>query len=100
MTTGLRDNDGEDLDAVVSGRGSVGLVDDRASGDRQTRNRRTSPVQFVREIGDELRQVSWPSRAELINYTTVVFFTLVLMVALIFVLNLGLGKAIVYMFQK
>jgi preprotein translocase subunit SecE len=61
---------------------------------------RTSPMQFTREIRDELRQVAWPNRAELINYTTVVFFTLVLMVSLIFALNYVFGKGIFYMFQK
>jgi preprotein translocase subunit SecE len=100
VTTGLRDNEGgDDIDAVFSSQGNVGLVDDRPQTERQTGNR-SGPVQFIREIGDELRQVSWPTRSELINYTAVVFFTLVLMIALIFVLNLGLGKAVVYMFQK
>jgi preprotein translocase subunit SecE len=61
---------------------------------------RTSILQFFREIRDELRQVAWPNRGEMINYTTVVFFTLVLMISLIFVLNLGLGKAVFFMFQK
>jgi preprotein translocase subunit SecE len=61
---------------------------------------RTSPAQFVREIRDELRQVAWPSRAEMINYTTVVFTTLVLMVSLVFVLNFAFGKAVVFMFSK
>jgi len=31
--------------------------------------RRSTPVQFVREVRDEMRQVAWPSREELINYT-------------------------------
>ena len=61
---------------------------------------RTSPAQFVREVRDELRQVAWPNRAEMINYTTVVFTTLVLMISLIFVLNFAFGKAVVFMFPK
>jgi preprotein translocase subunit SecE len=61
---------------------------------------RTSPAQFLREVRDELRQVAWPNRAELINYTTVVFFTLVLMISLIFVLNYAFGKAVLFMFEK
>ncbi len=28
--------------------------------------------QFFREVRDELRQVAWPTRAEMINYTAVV----------------------------
>jgi preprotein translocase subunit SecE len=61
---------------------------------------RTSPAQFAREVRDELRQVAWPTRAEMINYTTVVFFTLVLMISLIFLLNYVFGKAVFFMFQK
>ena len=52
------------------------------------------PVQFVREVRDEMRQVAWPSRSELINYTSVVLTTLVIMISLIFVLNLAFGKLI------
>jgi preprotein translocase subunit SecE len=62
--------------------------------------KRTSPVQFVREIRDELRQVAWPTRAEMINYTTIVFATLVLMTTLIFLLNYVFGKGVFFMFQK
>ena len=61
---------------------------------------RTSIAQFFREVRDELRQVAWPTRSELINYTMVVFFTLVLMIVLIYLLNLTFAKAILYMFQK
>ena len=39
-----------------------------------------------------MRQVAWPSRSELINYTSVVFTTLIIMISLIFVLNLAFGK--------
>ena len=76
-----------------------------ASGPRQPRGRqqgrkRTTPVQFVREVRDEMRQVAWPSRAELINYTSVVLTTLIIMIGLIFLLNLGFGKLITLLFTK
>jgi preprotein translocase subunit SecE len=61
---------------------------------------RTTPVQFFREVRDELRQVAWPSRAEMINYTAVVLTTLVLMVCLVFALNYVFGRAVFFMFQK
>jgi len=64
------------------------------------RRQRTSVAQFVREVRDELRQVAWPNRSEMVNYTTVVITTLVLMVSLIFVLNLGFGKAVLFLFHK
>ncbi len=62
--------------------------------------KRTTPVQFVREVRDEMRQVAWPSRPELINYTSVVFTTLIIMITLIFFLNLGFGKLITLLFTQ
>ena len=64
------------------------------------RRQRTSPAQFAREVRDELRQVAWPNRSEMVNYTAVVVTTLVLMISLIFILNLGFGKAVLFMFHK
>jgi preprotein translocase subunit SecE len=76
-----------------------------SGGQRQPRSRpqgrkRTTPVQFVREVRDEMRQVAWPSRSELINYTSVVLTTLIIMISLIFVLNLAFGKLITLLFTK
>jgi preprotein translocase subunit SecE len=67
---------------------------------RRPAKQRTSPTQFVREIRDELRQVAWPTRSEMINYTAVVLTTLVLMTSLIFALNYVFGRAIVQLFTK
>jgi preprotein translocase subunit SecE len=72
----------------------------RQPGGRQQGRKRTTPVQFVREVRDEMRQVAWPSRSELINYTSVVLTTLIIMIALIFVLNLAFGKLITLLFTK
>jgi preprotein translocase subunit SecE len=47
-----------------------------------------------------MRQVAWPSRAELINYTSVVVTTLFLMIGLIFVLNLGIGRLVTLLFSR
>jgi preprotein translocase subunit SecE len=62
--------------------------------------KRSTPVQFVREVRDEMRQVAWPSRSELINYTSVVLTTLIIMISLIFVLNLAFGKLITQLFTR
>ena len=62
--------------------------------------KRTTPVQFTREVRDEMRLVQWPSRSELINYTSVVLTTLIIMISLIFVLNLAFGKLITLLFNR
>jgi preprotein translocase subunit SecE len=61
---------------------------------------RTAPAQFVREVRGELRKVAWPTREETMNYAAVVFFTLVLLISLIFVLDLGFAKVVIWLFKK
>ena len=60
---------------------------------------RTSPAQFIKEVRGELRKVAWPTKAEVINYSTIVLVTLVILVALIFVLDLGFAKSILFLFK-
>jgi len=67
---------------------------------QRRRSQRTKPRQFIREIGDEMRQVAWPTRPEVINYTTIVFFVLVFMSSLIFGLGYGFSKFVTFLFQK
>jgi preprotein translocase subunit SecE len=51
-------------------------------------------------VRSELQKVAWPSRSEVANYTVVVFVTLVLLTSLVFALDFGFAKAIIYLFQK
>lgn len=52
----------------------------------------TSKVKrFVREVRAEMKKVSWPTRQELIAYTGVVFVSVVLVSALIWVIDGGLS---------
>jgi preprotein translocase subunit SecE len=61
--------------------------------------RRTSPRQFLHEVNVEMRKVVWPSSAEVVNYSTVVFITLAILMGLIFVLDLLFSKAAVFLFK-
>jgi preprotein translocase SecE subunit len=47
-----------------------------------------------------MRQVAWPTRPEVANYTTIVGTVLVLMIGLIFGLNLGFSHAVLRLFQR
>jgi len=60
---------------------------------------RTSPAAFLREVRGELRKVAWPTRAEVVNYSTIVLFTLVLLIAVIFVLDLAFAKSVLFLFD-
>ena len=46
-----------------------------------------------------MRKVAWPTRAETANYATVVFVTLAVLMALIFVLDLAFSKTAVFLFK-
>ncbi|MDA8300104.1 MAG: preprotein translocase subunit SecE [Actinomycetota bacterium] len=45
------------------------------------------PRQYLDEVVLELRKVMKPKRAELVNYATVVFFTLAFLMALVYALD-------------
>jgi preprotein translocase subunit SecE len=67
---------------------------------RRRRRERVSVSQFFREVREEMRQVSWPTRAEVNNYTGVVVVVLVFMTILIFGLGFALSKFVTFLFQK
>ena len=54
---------------------------------------------FYRDTIGELRKVAWPTRNEVINYSIVVLATLVLLISLIFVLDYGASKSILFLFH-
>jgi preprotein translocase subunit SecE len=61
---------------------------------------RTNPAEFVREVRGELRRVAWPTRAEVVNYSAIVLMTLVVLIALIFVLDYAFAKAVLFLFES
>jgi preprotein translocase subunit SecE len=61
--------------------------------------RRVAPRQFLHEVNVELRKVAWPTRAETINYSTVVFITLAILMAMIFGLDLVFTKFAGFLFN-
>ena len=51
-----------------------------------------------REVRNELAKVAWPNRQEVVKYTIVVFVTLVFMVSLVFGLDYGFAKGVLFLF--
>jgi len=108
----------EDDDAVVSDED-----DDRASGSgragTKTKKEASPPdkkatktkdegrrgpigrlVNFFREVVAELRKVIWPTRKELVTYTTVVVVFVLIITALVAVFDLAFGKAVLAIFGE
>ena len=71
-----------------------------AQAQRRAPKQRAGLRQFFREVREEMRQVAWPTRPELINYTTITLFVLVVMTSVIFGLNFLFGKFVLFLFQK
>jgi preprotein translocase subunit SecE len=91
---------------LMQRQGQVG-ADGAASSRRTTtqdvqrrRSDRATPREFFRQIREEMRQVSWPTRPEVINYTTIVLFVLILMTSLVFGLGYGFSKFVTFLFVK
>ena len=59
---------------------------------------RTKPRQFVREVNAELRKVVWPSRTELIQYTTVVVVFVVTIMLVVYGMDTGFAKLSLWIF--
>jgi preprotein translocase SecE subunit len=47
-----------------------------------------------------MRQVAWPTRPEVMNYTSIVGTVLLLMIGLIFGLNYGSAHGVTWLFHK
>ncbi len=55
-------------------------------------------MEFLKGVRSELRKVAWPDRPEVVNYSTVVFVTLVILLFYIFGLNYVFGHAVSLLF--
>jgi preprotein translocase subunit SecE len=65
-----------------------------AKGGRPARRDRTTPALFVRQVVAELRKVVWPTRRELITYTTVALAFILVMVAIVTSLDYGFTELV------
>src|SRR4029079_9238615 len=65
----------------------------------QEKRKRTSPLQFLREVRLELRKVDWPTRTELTTYSTVVLVTITVLTAFVFGVDYLLTKFIFPIFN-
>ncbi|GAA1782426.1 preprotein translocase subunit SecE [Luedemannella flava] len=77
---------------------------ERESSDRKAKAGDKSPGifgrfgRFVREIVAELRKVIWPTRKELLTYTSVVVVFVVIMLTIVGLLDFGFAKAMLAVF--
>ena len=65
---------------------------------RPAKSDRTTPALFVRQVAAELRKVIWPTRKELITYTTVSLVFILIMVGIVSALDFGFTKLVLAVF--
>jgi len=62
-----------------------GAIDERGAPVKtprqQTTRDRVGPVQYLREVRDEMRKVAWPTRPEVVRYSIIVTGTVVVYTA-------------------
>ena len=66
---------------------------------KSAKRNRTTPALFVRQIIAELRKVIWPTRSELITYTTVSLVFVLLLVGIVAGIDNGLQWGIFKIFS-
>ena len=75
---------------------------DRGRGGDRRPERRRSPLGrmglFYRQIIAELRKVVWPTRNELITYTSVVIVFVAIVVGIVATLDFGFSKLVMWVF--
>ncbi|WP_051062988.1 preprotein translocase subunit SecE [Ilumatobacter nonamiensis] len=76
----------------------MGALDDKGKVQKQQRQQpkkkqdRVGPVQYLREVRDEMRKVAWPQRPAIVRYSIVVLVTVIVYTALVGGLDYFFGK--------
>jgi preprotein translocase subunit SecE len=69
---------------------------------REAQEKRPSLIsrgfRYIREVVSELRKVIWPTRKQLVTYTSVVLVFVAFMIALVYGLDVGFGWAVFEVF--
>jgi preprotein translocase subunit SecE len=72
-----------------------GALDEKGAPTRaprqQAQRERVGPVQYLREVRDEMRKVAWPTRPEIVRYSIIVTATVVAYTAFVGGLDYGLS---------
>ncbi len=58
---------------------------------RQAKRERVGPVQYLREVRDEMRKVAWPERPEVVRYSLIVTACVIVYMVYVGLLDFGLA---------
>ena len=74
--------------------------DRRAKGPAKRARRRVNIIQFFSEVRTELKRVAWPTRRQVVVFTTVVIITAGAVTLYTFGLDMGFKQAILSLLQS
>ena len=66
---------------------------------RRTKEKRVTPLQYIREVRDEMRKVAWPKWPEIRRFSIIVLITVVLYTGYVFGLDSLFGVLSGWMFD-
>ncbi len=75
-------------------------IRERREPSTRTRDDRVGPVQFGKEVRSEMKKVAWPTRAETLRLSLIVFVAIVILGLFIFLLDLGFGELTAFLFPS
>jgi preprotein translocase subunit SecE len=78
--------------------GSGGLTPGGPTVERKSIFRRL--LTFLHEVRQELKKVSWPSREQMIAFTTVTLIVTVSLTLVVFALDVGMKEAVISLLQR
>lgn len=62
------------------------------------KEKRASPMEFLREVRGELRKVAWPTRPEVINYSIIVLVAIVVLTTFIAIVDYGVSEFVLKLY--
>ena len=65
---------------------------------QEAKEKRATPVEFLKEVRGELRKVAWPTRAEVINYSIIVLVAVVVLTAFIAAVDYGVSEFVLKLY--
>ena len=75
----------------------MGALDEKGAPKRVQRTagpkkERVTPAQYVREVRDEMRKVAWPTRPEVVRYSVIVTFCVIVYMVFVSGIDFGLSQ--------
>ena len=67
---------------------------------QESKEKRATPLEFLREVRGELRKVAWPTRDEVVRYSLIVLLTIVVLTTMIFALDYVFAKGVFFLFDS